>query len=213
MGSRIMHLAIGNKLKDLIDIKDYNRFNIGCILPDANTIEANSRSNSHYKVRICNGEKKTYDLNKFRIDFQDKILVDDLYLGYYMHLVQDVLYRKFIYDTYKWNPYISENVNKLHNDYALLNSYIIEKYNIENNLTMPKNFNNESINKIHSFDVKLLLNELKFDFNLYDTGSIFFFTKEMAEEYIDSAVQVCADELNLLKENKPSLKVLDYMWK
>lgn len=55
MGSRIMHLAIGNRLKD---IKDYNRFNIGCILPDANTIKVNSKSDSHYKVRVCNGEKR-----------------------------------------------------------------------------------------------------------------------------------------------------------
>lgn len=28
------------------------------------------------------------------------MLKDDLYLGYYLHLVQDALYRNFVYDRY-----------------------------------------------------------------------------------------------------------------
>ncbi|SFP84429.1 hypothetical protein SAMN04487928_109119 [Butyrivibrio proteoclasticus] len=35
---------------------------------------------------------------------------DDLYLGYYLHLVQDMCYRHFVYDKYHWNPMIPGNV-------------------------------------------------------------------------------------------------------
>ena len=59
---------------------------------------------------------------------------DDFYLGYYLHLVQDVLYRRFVYDKYHWNPMIPGNVERLHRDYAIVNGYIIKKYNLVNDL-------------------------------------------------------------------------------
>lgn len=49
---------------------------------------------------------------------------DDLYLGYYLHLVQDICYRHFVYDKYKWNPMIPGNVEKLHKDYSIINIYV-----------------------------------------------------------------------------------------
>lgn len=41
---------------------------------------------------ICSGTKKTYDLTAFRSRFGRKVMTDDLYLGYYLHLVQDLLF-------------------------------------------------------------------------------------------------------------------------
>lgn len=211
MGSIMMHLAISNKLKDLIEIKDVNRFLIGSILPDGVTSNYASKSNSHYKI-ILDNEKKTFDLNGFRIEFKDEILSDDLYLGYYLHLVQDLVNRIMVYDNYNWDPKFPGKVEKLHNDYALLNPYLVEKYKVVNNLKLPKSFENEEINKIHLFKAKDLVEELKYHFQPYDKGDIFFFTKSMVDEYIERCIDACTKELERFKNNEPLLEILTYTW-
>ena len=45
---------------------------------------------------------------------------DDLYLGYYLHLVQDLYYRNYLYVENHWNSAIPGNVEKLHHDYCVL---------------------------------------------------------------------------------------------
>lgn len=44
-----------------------------------------------------------YDLDGYLSKFGDK-MDDELYLGYYLHLIQDLVFREIIYDQYKWNP-------------------------------------------------------------------------------------------------------------
>lgn len=175
MASRIMHLAIGKSIEQIIGVIDSNRFRLGCILPDVYSKKATSEHNTHYKERVCSGTKKTYNLDKFRMQFQNKLLDDDLYLGYYLHLIQDIVYREFVYNDYKWNPMISGNIKALHNDYALLNTYVIEKYNLINNIVVPLKFEIEPINNLYSFEMRRLVDDLKFDFQPYKKGDIFFF--------------------------------------
>lgn len=116
MASRIMHLAIAGGVAQKTEIKDIKRFRLGIVLPDAYSPEVNTEI-SHLKINILEGTKKTYKLAYFRETYADEIIKDSLYLGYYMHLIQDILYRKFVYDKYKWNPMIEGNVKRLHNDY------------------------------------------------------------------------------------------------
>lgn len=213
MASRIMHLAVGKSIKRIIDIGDNNRFNLGSILPDVYSSKATLEHNSHYKERVCNGTRKTYNLDKFRMQFQDKLLVDDLYLGYYLHLIQDIAYRGLIYNDYGWNPMIPGNVNALHNDYALLNTYVIEKYSLVNNIEVPLGFEMEPINSVYSFEAERLVDALKFDFQPYTKGDIYFFTSNMVDEYVDKAVQMCIDEVKALRTGKPLLNAIDYAWK
>ena len=59
MASRIMHLAIGKSIEQIIGVIDSNRFRLGCILPDVYSNKATSEHNTHYKERVCNGTKKT----------------------------------------------------------------------------------------------------------------------------------------------------------
>ena len=40
------------------------------------------------KVNVQDGTKKTYDFDRYREMFGERMLKDDLYLGYYLHLVQ-----------------------------------------------------------------------------------------------------------------------------
>jgi len=117
MASSIVHLAITNELAKRIAFTDTNRLKFGAIVVDAG-VGGNQNGRSHLKVVVLGGEKKTYDLDRFRTLFGKRMLSDDLYMGYYLHLVQDSLYRKYVYGRYHWNPMIPGNVERLHKDYV-----------------------------------------------------------------------------------------------
>ena len=55
---------------------------------------------------------------------------DDLYLGYYLHLVQDLYYRNYLYVENHWNSAIPGNVEKLHHGYCVLNGRISQRYGL-----------------------------------------------------------------------------------
>ena len=190
MASRIVHLAITDLISKEYGYKDKNRLELGSVLPDAAT-----SGNSHLKINICDGTKKTYDLTSFRSVFFPKILEDDLYLGYYLHLVQDMYFRNFVYNRYHWNPLPLGNVERLHNDYALINQYVIQKYALSNTIVVPVSFDEEPLNKLGRFSIYEFLAAMKADFQSHLTGTTFFFTKEMADEFIAYACEKCKQEI------------------
>ena len=55
---------------------------------------------------------------------------DELYLGYYLHLIQDIFYRYFIYSEHDWNPTIPGNIDHLHRDYAITNWHVVNRYKL-----------------------------------------------------------------------------------
>lgn len=136
---------------------------------------------------------------------------DDLYLGYYLHLVQDICYRHFVYDKYHWNPMIPGNVEKLHNDYSIINYYVTEKYDLKNDIVAPKDFERESINDLCVYDVNWLMESMGEYFKKVD-GDIFFFTREMADEYIAEAVELCLKELSAFMNGGKLIESYDNAW-
>jgi len=190
MASRIIHLAITDCIAKSYRYKDKNRLELGSILPDAVT-----SGNSHLKIKIANGMKKTYDLTGFRSNFLPKMIEDDLYLGYYLHLVQDLFFRNFVYNRYHWNPLPPGNVERLHNDYALINQYVIQKYELSDTITIPAAFDSEPLNELGTFTIQQFLADLKADFQSCPTGTTFFFTREMADEFITYASEKCEQEI------------------
>ena len=115
MASRIIHLAITEILAGKYTFKDINRLKIGVTLPDASAPGQNTER-SHLKIQICGLTKKTYDLTRYRKEFGKRMKEDDLYLGYYLHLVQDILFRYFMYEMHRWDSKAPGNVARLHND-------------------------------------------------------------------------------------------------
>ena len=101
MASSIIHLVVTNELIKHHAFKDENRLKFGAILPDAGKGKA-----GHVNKFIWGRNKKSYDFEFFRNKFGELMRQDDLYLGYYLHLVQDICYRHFVYDKYHWNPMI-----------------------------------------------------------------------------------------------------------
>lgn len=119
MASSMIHLAIVQEMRKKVSFRDINRLFLGVILPDGAVA-----GNSHLKKKICENTRYTYDLEFFRDRYGKYMEKDDLYLGYYLHLIQDMLYRRFMYGEHGWNSSAPGNVEKLHRDYEILNEYV-----------------------------------------------------------------------------------------
>ena len=193
MASRIIHLAITDCILKEYKCNNKNRLELGSSLPDAAT-----SGNSHLKISISDGTKKTYDLTSFRSCYLSKMLEDDLYLGYYLHLVQDLYFRNLMYNRYHWNPLPPGNVERLHNDYARINQYVVNKYALSNTITVPASFEDEPLNQLGCFSIYEFLGDMKSDFHSSLTGTTFFFTEEMADEFIAYACEKCEQEIHSL---------------
>ena len=212
MASSIVHLAITNELTKRLSFSDTNRLKFGAVVVDAG-IGGNMYGNAHMKVNVLDDKMKTYDFDRYRELFGERMLQDDLYMGYYLHLVQDSLYRHYVYDRYHWNPTIPGNMEHLHKDYQIVNQYIISKYQLKNDLSVPEGFEEEAINQISSFDTEKLMQDMNSYFLPVEEEPIFFFTKEMSDEFIGETVEYCANEVKKLRNGEPGIDMLTYAWK
>lgn len=194
MASSIIHYAITCELIKRRQFNNPDRLKLGSIL-----VDSGYNGNSHMKISVAGGHKNTYDLDGYKSIYGELMKQDDLYLGYYLHLIQDILYRHLVYDKYHWNPLIPGNVEKLHRDYAIGNFYVVQKYNLKNEVTIPADFDKEPINQVCSFDLEGLVQNMNSYFAPSEEDDIFFFTKEMADEYIAEAVGYCIQELDNLE--------------
>lgn len=125
MASSLMHYAITDKILQLFPMHDGARLRFGAVLPDASV----NKRKTHFRVYNEKLGIRLYDLESYRAQFGERMQKDDLYLGYYLHLIEDALYRKTLYDTFGWNPYTPESTARMHHDYTLLNRHFIQKYN------------------------------------------------------------------------------------
>lgn len=212
MASRIIHLAITDILAGKYVFRDINRLKIGATLPDASA-PGQSTEGSHLKIQICGLTKKTYDLTRFRKEFGKKMKEDDLYLGYYLHLVQDILFRYFMYEIHHWDSKAPGNVDRLHMDYALINTYVVRKYQLQDDITLPQDFADEAIHKLYPFGYESFYEELRGDYNPCQEGRLFFFTEQKADEYIEMAVEFCLKELDAFSRGQAGLDEYQWGWK
>lgn len=88
-------------LNSYVSFKNINRLKCGVVI-----VEAGYNGNSHLKISVLDGLKKTYDFDSFRQMFGKKMQEDDFYLGYYLHLVQEALDRCFVYERRKQAFYL-----------------------------------------------------------------------------------------------------------
>lgn len=212
MASRVLHLAVAEIIINEILIKDKNRFRLGSMLPDAYNQDS-SKTHSHLQIFVCGNSKKTYDLERFLKLYKEEMVSDELYLGYYLHLIQDMIFRELVYEKYKWNPLIEGNVQRLHNDYNLINKYVISKYNLTCNIYMLQGVEKKPLFNLYQFNLEQLLIDLKNDFKETCNGKIFFFSREMAEEFIQRAADACIKEIKAMSNGKHYVDAYQYAWK
>ncbi|MGH4123787.1 MAG: hypothetical protein ACREV6_12745 [Clostridium sp.] len=200
MASRIIHLAICKQLEEFIDVSDVNRLRIGNVLPDAIIRGQKAHATSHYKLTVCEGKKKMMDFTSFHKQFSTKLLEDSLYLGYYFHLIEDAMYRKFLYYDYKLGGNRGQEIlEALHNDYAILNGYLVKTYKLTNTLKVPEHFAEDEINKIYPFILEEFLLDMTNDFNFSTDEKTKYFTEDMAKEFIRKCITICRIEFEKIQ--------------
>lgn len=209
MAQRLIHYLLGEMLSKEIELKNKERFLLGSVMPDAYK-ELKYRDKTHFANRT---DGIYFDFNLFREKFGRQMNEDDLYLGYYMHLVEDVFYRQFIHRDQFRVPNGSEEVVILHNDYHILNSYIVSKYNCQNILQDKINLDSEKIMKIAEFRIDEFLHDLAGDFSDKTQGETVFVTEEMLDQFIEEYVLIMLEELRAVKNGKSLLAAKDYKWK
>lgn len=212
MASRTLHLAAAKVILENTAVSDENRFTLGILLPDMYDVEKKARNNTHLMLYTGDG-RKTIDLRRFRDLFGGRLTEDPLYLGYYLHLVQDLLYHYSLNEVYKFSPKGEGNVEKLHNDYRIVNRYVIDKYGLENNVRIPENFESEKLHEAFFLDTSTLYSELAEDFSSSGEGRTEFFTEKMADDFVSQSLEVCLNEMSALKNGKSALDSHQYYWR
>jgi len=125
MGSRIMHLIIGHKIAERLNIEDRTSFLLGSVAPDAVV----TKDDSHF----YRGEH--HDFTR-RIDYQEFLDKYSSYsnnrymLGYFAHLIADEQWMKGFYMPWLRNRMEEDpEVYPLyHSDFKLLNGKLLEHY-------------------------------------------------------------------------------------
>lgn len=212
MAQRTIHMLFGTLLSDKIELFDKNRFLIGSILPDAYKNPMN-RKVTHFIKYISDENCLYFDFQDFFKRFENNVRNDDLYLGYYAHLVEDAFYRYFLYYEKCFMQKIKRyELDILHNDYRILNSYIVKKYALPSHLELPKAFENELLYGITEFDIKKIISDYENDVVELSDEKTVLLTEVMLEEFVLRYIDILADELHSVRNGHSELNVLDYKW-
>ncbi len=206
MASRIMHLCISKELEKIISPKNVNNFRIGHILPDSVISADKKQVNTHF---IKNFEEKgkyykTFDYYGFYDRFKALLIDDEVFLGYYFHLIEDNIFRTVLYrDLGMLNKRGDRDfLNALYSDYRILNYILVNKYQLKDELEIPNYFTQCKINDIYNFELREFLEDMKNDFSYQGNGKPKIFTEDVTEDYIERCVKICKAEYDGIKQGK-----------
>lgn len=206
MASRIMHLAAAFQLLDSLPQGiDAARFLTGEIMVDS---AAKERKASHFQVEVEG--RKTYDITRFQALYGHLLLTDGLVLGYYLHLLQDLCFRDYVYHELHFNPRKPGYLAGLHSDYRRLNLLLIQRYGLSKDFAISDCA--QPLQDIAQFDMAGLPAALAEDFALPGVSDAFFFTEEHAIQFIDRAVSMCKKELKALCSGETLTDPMDWTW-
>ena len=208
MASRIVHLAIAREVIRAHPLPEPDRFLFGSLLPDACPDKG-----AHYKKLLAGGARKTHDLSGFRAAWGERLGADSLYLGYYLHLLQDVLYRYEMFEIVGFDPRPAGNIPRLHQDYRLTNRFVIDKYGLTDRLRIPEGFEAEPLCRAWDFEPELFLEELARDFTAAPQGEPLYFTEALADDLIERSVRACLQELEALNRGAGYFEEDRFSWK
>jgi hypothetical protein len=134
MGSRIMHLIIGNKIAECLSIEDRTPFLFGSIAPDA-VFSFEEKNTSHFFKGEVQDYSRSVDYKGFLHKYSPQV-ENHYILGYYAHLIADDIWlRGFNLSWLKNRMDADEGLYKLyHNDFRLLNGKLLEYYGFTDEL-------------------------------------------------------------------------------
>ncbi|MBO2515867.1 MAG: hypothetical protein CW338_01130 [Clostridiales bacterium] len=212
MAQRTVHMLFAVLLADRTGVRDTDWFYTGSLLPDAYADPA-ERKTSHFMRTDPSGSRVYFDFRAFEREYAGKIREDGLYLGYYMHLVEDAFYRHYLYYEKDFlNRLPARRLDILHHDYRVLNAFIAEKYPLPGELRLPEGFEKEELNRVTGFDTGRLIRDYRDDLACPEEGEAELLTPRMLEEFADRYLDAAAEELRAVRSGKPLLRAEDYAW-
>lgn len=212
MAQRTIHMLFGKLIAEQLELTDENRFFLGSIMTDSYS-EPVARKKAHFIKHTQDDNGRFFDFSAFYDKYKAQVEGDDLYLGYYAHLVEDAFYRYFIYYEKDFMSRLeSYELTVLHRDYSILNSYIAGKYDMPVKIVIPDDFEKEKINEITSFDLEKLITDYQNDLATSIDEKTVLLTEEVLDEFVRKYVPLVRKELESIKTGKSILNVLDYSW-
>ena len=211
MAQRTIHYLFAELISREVPVGDKNRFLLGSVLPDA-FVEPADRQITHFK-RGLSENRTIFDFDAFKEKFGALMLRDSLYLGYYLHLAEDAFYRQFIYHVHPIRVTDRETfADTLHNDYHLLNSYIVGKYGLTDTVRLPEDFSEEPICRLTKFAAGEFLQDMENDFQETVTGDTRFLTEDMLDEFMEKYLPEGMEETRQVLQGKTYLRAVDFAY-
>lgn len=212
MAQRTIHMLLALMVSQRTKIKDPARFFLGNLLPDSFSLPEN-RKKAHFIKHIESENTVYFDFHAFFEKYKRDIAKDDLYLGYYAHLVTDAFYRYFIYYEKDFMSRVSRaDLTIMHEDYNVLNAYINEKYNLPADIKVPEDFRLEKINDITEFRTEEFIEEYRNDLRTPAGGRTRLLTESMLDEFVDSYLYGLINELECAMAGETVLDPKNYKW-
>ena len=206
MPSRILHLAVSSLLERELPFRDPARLHVGVVMPDACLPRE-----GHFRVHYEDG-RRTYSLSAFRKQYGDRMRTDDLYLGYYRHLAEDMIHRQMLYGERGYVP-SDPYVRALHRDYTLLNPKIIAEYGLADDVRLPDGWEEEPIAQALPFRLPEFLDEMRGDFRIPpNDGPFTIFTPALADEFIRRAADAMAEEIEAMCRGETTIDEHALAW-
>ncbi len=203
MASRIIHLAVSERVAEHFGL-DLGRFNLGNLLPDLHDNTRESKAVSHFRIaRELYEDAKTneyqyFDYDKFLQKYKRK-MHDNLYLGYYCHLITDELWIQNVYIKYMRDKDRKKRIdqqNNYYHDFSRLNQIVKEKYNLRMNVVFEK----AQISEIDDNKTSELKIALENDFKTkYDDLDLLLFEYEDIINFVEDASNAIIENIENIK--------------
>lgn len=140
MASALIHLAVAKKVLDKLNVQNERHYYLGSISPDIAKMVGSTRKKSHFIEE--SDDTDTPDVEVFFKKYKD-YLKNDYELGYYVHLLTDVLwFDEFLPNFVKGDCLVSRTGELIHfeeeellailyDDYTNLNPKVLSYYNLD----------------------------------------------------------------------------------
>lgn len=195
MSSLIMHVCISNLIKQKYDYG--YEFLYGAVMPDVLKKSGEDKNKVHYRTK---DNYNLYEIDKFVKENVEKEK-SEYNLGYLAHLIQDKLLAKYTnqkikesyidgqdYITYTFDNNSlhkkQEFLDLIHNDYAIIDEYLIKKYDLNINYLLKRILR---VNKNEKYD-KIIEEELRIHDIIPDSNLKIFNIPDI-EQYIRECIK------------------------
>ncbi len=207
MASRTMHYLVGNEVAKHVKIKNWERFIAGNLYPDC--VEGpGGRSGRKAESHFVAVERDKKCWSQVARDFSEKYAAhfpqDELYLGYYCHLLTDWVWHDEVYtklkESYQAMDFLTFS-QPLYRDYHRLNEILRAEYGLQYRTVLKFECEIEEV-QLELWDD--YIRELEEDFR-EDTGATVAELEVLEYEriclFIEKAITICGKEIEELWQN------------